>query len=50
VIAVFCSMIPKSQIWSAIDGCVDDCRTSQPHYRVGIWLVFIDALMVMLWL
>src|SRR5882757_2913253 len=28
-----------SQIWSAIDGCVDDCRTSQPHFRVGIWFV-----------
>jgi len=37
-----------SQIWSAIDGCVDDCRTSQPHFRVGYGWFFIDALMVML--
>jgi hypothetical protein len=28
-----------SQIWSAIDSCVDDCCTSQPHFRVGIWFV-----------
>ena len=28
-----------SQIWSGIDCSVDDCRNSQPHFRVGIWLV-----------
>ena len=28
-----------SEIGSAIDCCVDDSRTSQPHFRVGIWLV-----------
>ena len=28
-----------SQIGSAIDCCVDDWRNSQPHFRVGIWLV-----------
>ena len=28
-----------SQIGSGIDYCVDDCRNSQSHFRVGIWLV-----------
>jgi hypothetical protein len=28
-----------SQIGSGIDCCVDDCRNSQSHFRVGIWLV-----------
>jgi len=30
VIAVSAPGPEDSQIWSAIDGCVDDCRTSQP--------------------
>ena len=28
-----------SQIGSGIDCCVDDCRNSQSHFRVGIWPV-----------
>jgi len=28
-----------SQIGSGIDRCVDDCRNSQSHFRVGIWVV-----------
>jgi hypothetical protein len=28
-----------SQIGSEIDRCLDDCRNSQSHFRVGIWLV-----------
>ena len=28
-----------SQIGSGIGCCVDDCRNSQSHFRVGIWLV-----------
>jgi hypothetical protein len=28
-----------SQIGSNIGCCVDDCRNSQSHFRVGIWLV-----------
>src|SRR6202030_3719356 len=31
--------LEDSKIGSAIDGCVDDWRNSQPHFRVGIWLV-----------
>jgi len=37
-----------SQIGSGIDFDVDDYGNSQSHFRVGIWLVFVDALMVML--
>ena len=29
----------NSQIGSGIDCCVDDCRSSQSYFRVGIWLV-----------
>src|SRR5713101_2656325 len=32
-------LIPKTARLAAIDCCVDDCRNSQPHFRVGIWLV-----------
>src|SRR5882672_6885974 len=28
-----------SQIGSRIDCCMDDCRNSQSHFRVGLWLV-----------
>ena len=28
-----------SQIGSGIDCCLDECRNSQSHFRVGIWLV-----------
>jgi len=40
-------LIPMTARLGADDCCVDDCRNSQSHFRVGIWLVLVDALMVM---
>jgi hypothetical protein len=39
VVAVLLLVPKNSQIGSDIDCCVDDCRNSQSHFRLGIWLV-----------